>query len=229
MLAAWGVHAFTASGAVVGIAALLAIGSGDLRAAALWMLVALSIDSVDGTLARAVRVSEVLPDIDGRRLDDVVDYLNYAIVPAMFLVAAGSVSHWSVAALPAIASAYGFSQADAKTSDHFFVGFPSYWNVLAIYLWLLEVPYAIGTALVIGFTVLVFVPLKYVYPSRIAVLWYTTNGLAALWIWVLAAAIAFPQRTAGLRLIELSLLYPAFYLGLSFWLGGLHRSQRRRR
>ena len=78
---AWGVHAFTASGAVIGALALLAIAGGDLPRAALFMLLALAIDSVDGPLARAVRGRDVLPTIDGRRLDDMVEFLNYVIVP----------------------------------------------------------------------------------------------------------------------------------------------------
>jgi len=136
---ALGVHGLTASGAVVGVAALLAIGAQDFSLAALLMLVALFIDSVDGTLARAARVKEVLPRFDGRRLDDMVDYLNYVIVPCVFLVAGGLLPHWWAAAPPIPASAYGFSQVDAKTEDDFFLGFPSYWNVIAIYAWLLEV------------------------------------------------------------------------------------------
>src|ERR1700752_5244137 len=112
-LLAWGVHLFTASGAVLAVFALMEIGRGNSARAAIYMLVALSIDSVDGTLARRARVAERVPTIDGRRLDDVVDYLNYAIVPIVFMLAQGAFVHWSLAALPAIASAYGFAQVDA--------------------------------------------------------------------------------------------------------------------
>ena len=220
---AWGVHAFTASGGLVAVAALLACARGDLRVAALWMLVALFIDAVDGTLARRVGVSEVLPGIDGRRLDDIVDYVNYVIVPAVFLVQAGSVIHPLVAAGPVIASAYGFSQVDAKTEDHFFVGFPSYWNVVAIYLWGLAVPAGLGSVLLLALSAAVFVPLKYVYPSRMTALWRTTNGGAALWTATVAAAIA--AATTGLpdrRILWITLLYPVYYVGISFWLGGRH-------
>lgn len=225
LLAAWGVHVFTASGAVVALAALLSIGAGDLRRAALLMLVALAIDAVDGSLARAARVAEVVPRVDGRRLDDIVDYLNYVIVPAVFLVAGGSLASWVVAAAPILASAYGFSQSDAKTEDHFFLGFPSYWNVVALYLWTLGIAPALGTAIVLGFSALVFVPIKYVYPSRMRVLRRTTNGAALLWLLVLAGAIAAPEELGRLPLVELSLLYPAYYLGISFWLGGFRRDR----
>ncbi len=216
---AWGVHAFTASGAVVGAVALLAVVAGNLPQAAILMLVALAIDSVDGTLARAARVGEVLPLIDGRRLDDIVDFLNYVIVPVVFLVAAGYVGPiW--AGLPILASAYGFSQQSAKTEDNFFLGFPSYWNVVAIYVWLLDVSATTATALVAVFAVGVFVPLKYLYPSKMPVLRRTTNAAGALWICAVAVAVVAPELAGRIRLAEISLLYPAYYLVLSFALGG---------
>ena len=220
---AWGVHLFTASGAVVAALALLAVHAGDLRAAALWMLVAMAIDSLDGTLARAVGVSEAIPHVDGRRLDDVVDYLNYVIVPCVFLVAGGLLAHWWAAVPPILASAVGFSRVDAKTEDDFFLGFPSYWNVIAIYAWLLEVPPGPLAAIVAGFALLVLVPLKYVYPSKMRAWKRTTWALTA------AAAVAVfwcalePERARELRVPEITLLYPAWYVGLSLWLGGLER------
>jgi phosphatidylcholine synthase len=221
---AWAVHAFTASGAFVGVLALLASARGDLRAAALWMLAAMAIDALDGSLARSVGVERVLPGFDGRRLDDIVDYLNYVIVPCFFLVEGGLVPHWTAVVAPVLASAYGFSQVEAKTADGFFLGFPSYWNVIAIYAWLLEVPPGLLAALLAGFAVLVFVPLKYVYPSKLRVLRRTTAALTA----AAAAAIAWsalePERARALRVPEISLLYPAWYIGLSL----AHRGLRRR-
>jgi len=217
---AWGVHLFTASGAVLGALALVAVSAGDLAKASLLMLAALLIDSVDGTLARKVRVSEVLPRINGRRLDDIVDYLNFAIVPVVFMLGSGHLLHWSITALPILASAYGFSQEDAKTDDDFFLGWPSYWNVVAIYLWILGVTPAVGTALVVFFSVAVFVPIKYIYPSKLSVLRKTTAAGGMLWGALLTAAIVEPESSSQFHLLELSLLYPAYYLALSFWLGG---------
>ena len=52
---AWAVHAFTASGAVMGLAALSATVQGDYRVAFLWMIAATAVDGVDGWLARPVR------------------------------------------------------------------------------------------------------------------------------------------------------------------------------
>ena len=225
---AWAVHLLTASGALVGTLALLAIANGNLSRAAFLMLVALAIDSVDGTLARAARVQDVLPGVDGRRLDDMVDYLNYVIVPAVFLACAGSLAGWGWAACPILASAYGFSQADAKSEDDFFVGFPSYWNVVALYLWLLHLAPALGTAIVVGLSALVFVPLKYLHPSRMRVLRRTTNAAAALWLLAMAAAVRWPGLL-GERAVWATLLFPAYYLVLSFALGGRAEGEVERR
>jgi phosphatidylcholine synthase len=225
-LLAWGVHALTASGAVIGAVALLAIAAGDLAQAAVLMLVALVIDSVDGTLARAARVHDVLPSFDGRRLDDMVDYLNYVIVPAVFMVWSGGVLSWHWAAFPILASAYGFSQDDAKTDDDFFLGFPSYWNVIAIYLWLFGTPAVAGTALVTVFAALVFVPFKYLYPSKMPVFRKATAAAALLWVLSLGACVLAPEHVRQVRLLELSLLFPLYYFAMSLHLGGLHRPGR---
>jgi phosphatidylcholine synthase len=220
---AWGVHALTASGGVVGAGALLAIAWNDLPLAAALMLIAFGIDSVDGTLARAVGVRDLLPHVDGRRLDDMTDYLNYVIVPSVFMVWAGSVVSWHFAALPIFASAYGFSNTDAKTEDDFFLGFPSYWNILAIYLWLFGISAGVGTALLAVLCALVFVPFKYLYPSKMPVLRRSTSIAGFVWCWALGACVLWPERVGSFPLKELTLVYPAWYFGLSFWLGGLHR------
>ncbi len=221
-LAAWSVHALTASGAAMGLFALLEAARGNLRASALWMLAAFVVDCVDGTLARAARVNECVPEIDGRRLDDVVDYLNYAIVPCFFLAVNGFVG-WGWAALPALASAYQFSQAAAKTDDNFFLGFPSYWNFVALYAWLLDVEPSTTAAWLVGLSVLVFVPLKYLYPSRMKRFGGAMIAGAGVFTALLGAAALAPDRALALRLAQISLAYPIAYAAMSLWLGGLAR------
>jgi phosphatidylcholine synthase len=220
---AWGVHGFTACGALAGAWALVAVKRGEAAAAVLLMLAGLFIDAVDGTLARRVGVRELLPHFDGRRLDDMVDFLNYAVVPAVFLVGTGLLPHPAWAAVALLASAYGFSQDDAKTEDDFFLGWPSYWNVFAIYAWLLGTRPAVNAALVALFALLVFVPWKYVYPTRMRVWRRTTCTLAALCAAAVAAAVLVPEAARSLHLVEISLLFPAWYVWLSLRLGSLHR------
>lgn len=223
---AWSVHLLTASGGALGLFALIAISTDRLAVAVHLMLAALVVDSVDGTLARAARVETHVPGIDGRRLDDIVDYLNYVIVPVFFLWAGGFVAHpaWLVA--PVLASAIGFARVDAKTEDDFFLGFPSYWNVLAIYLWLFDLGPAVSTIWIVGLSIAVFVPLKYLYPSKLepASLRRSMASGGIVWCGALAACALNPQWTQDVWLRELSLAYPAWYVALSILRGGLKRA-----
>ncbi len=224
---AWGVHLFTASGAVFGALALVAIVREDLAFAGIVMLLTMAIDSVDGSMARAVGVSEVLPNIDGRRLDDLVDFLNFVIVPVVFMAAAGNLSHGYWIALPVLASSYGFTQLDAKTEDNFFLGFPSYWNVLALYLWLLDLSPAAGDAWLLGLSIAVFIPFKYIYPSKMKVLRISTCLGGLVWSLVVGWVILVPDTAARFRVAEISLGYPAYYIALSAWLGRWDRGPQR--
>jgi phosphatidylcholine synthase len=218
--AAWGVHLLTASGAPAGVFAILATVRGDVRTAFGWMAYTLFIDAVDGTLARAVRVKEVLPFVDGARLDDCVDYFTYVIVPIVFVLLTGMVP--AAAALPvaaaiAVASGYGFAQTAAKTADHFFTGFPSYWNVVVFYLWALDWAPRTNAAVLLALAVLVFVPIRYVYPSRTPAFRGLTLAFGVAWsvvmLWTLAHV---PEAPRGV--VTASLAYPAYYVGLSLWL-----------
>jgi phosphatidylcholine synthase len=204
---------------VLGAVALIDIAAGRFERAAILMLIALSIDSIDGTMARAVGVSRIVPSIDGRRLDDVVDFFNYAIVPAVFMVGSGILPHWGWTAPAILASCYGFSQRHAKTEDDFFRGWPSYWNVVALELWLLGVAPVWSEVIVCFFAAMVIVPLKYVYPSRAPRFRHLTNLGGLAWILLIAWAAIDPDRGRSLRLAQLALLYPVFYVALSAWLG----------
>ncbi|HVO93408.1 MAG TPA: hypothetical protein VMT22_11240 [Terriglobales bacterium] len=214
------VHLYTASGVVVGFLAILATEAKDLRAALLWMALAVVIDASDGTLARAARVKEVLPWFDGTLLDNIVDYFNYVAVPCLFLLRASLLpaqdAFWLIS-FPLLASAYGFCQRDAKTADYFFLGFPSYWNVVAFYFVVLRTPLWVNAFVTIGLSILVFVPIKFIYPSRAPRFRVSTNLCGVLWglaiLWILFT-LPEPPRT----LMVVSLLFPAYYTALSLWL-----------
>lgn len=226
---AWGVHLYTGLGlvAAAGIAVLIVRGGADaFRWAFVLMLVAVLIDATDGTLARWARVKEVLPGFDGRRLDDLTDFLTYTFLPLFLLwraeVISDGLSWCLVVAL--LASAYGYCQVSAKTDDGFFLGFPSYWNLVAFYLYVLRPPawFSVGAVLVLAF--LTFVPSRYLYPSQRGRLNLLTNILAGLWavllVWILwrlppsSANQMADDSTRQLALI--SLLFPLYYMVLSW-------------
>lgn len=220
-LAAWGVHAFTASGAVAGFLAWVAITGHDYRAAFLWMAAAVAIDSVDGVLSRWCRVKERIPKFDGALLDNVVDYFTYAAVPAALIYESDLVpggTRLLTAAAILLASAYQFCHTSAKTSDHFFTGFPSYWNVAALYLFLLSPAQPwFNLGILLFLTAATFVPIRYVYPSRTPYAQRWTIGLGGVWaVLLLCALIGYPK---GHRIpAALSLAYMAYYATLSLWL-----------
>ena len=221
--AAWGVHLFTASSAPAGVLAILAAVHGEARVALLWMAFTIAVDGIDGTLARALDVKRVLPFIDGARLDDIVDYFTYVVVPAVFMLQFGlfpPAVAVPVALAPVLASALGFARTDAKTTDHFFTGFPSYWNIVAFYLYALGWPPAANAAVVLVLAALVFVPIRYVYPSRTVHWRGLTITLGILWAGLVLASLATAQPSRVLAV--LSLLFPVYYLGLSFY---LHRQR----
>ena len=220
-LAAWSVHAYTASGSVLALLMVHFAYQGEVETVLWLFLAAMVVDGSDGILARHFRVKAVVPQIDGALLDNIVDYLTYAFAPMVLLWASGYLPDgaWGgvVAAAPLVASCYQFTRADAKTDDHFFLGFPSYWNVVAFYVVVFELGVTATTALVLVFAVLVFVPIKYVYPSRTETLWYLNMTLTTIWL-VLFGVIVASLPDAPLVLVLLSVAYMAYYVALSLWL-----------
>jgi phosphatidylcholine synthase len=214
---AWTVHAYTASGALLAFLATLAIFAGRFRAAFLWLFTAVVIDATDGWLARRARVGDRLPQFSGQKLDDLIDYLTFVFVPALLLWQADLLpprGGFGVVAAILLSSAYGFAREDAKTSDHFFTGFPSYWNVVALYLFVAGLTPAANGVILLAFAALVFVRIGYVYPTRTPVLRPLTLALAALWgATILAMILGLPHPQPSL--VALSLLFPAYYTVLS--------------
>lgn len=215
------VHLYTASGAVLAFLIVLAAIQGN-AVQALWLgLVALIVDGTDGSLARRFRVREVIPWFDGARLDDIVDYLTYVFAPVLLLWSSGylpaGMSGMVLAALPLLASSYQFCRVDAKTDDHFFLGFPSYWNVAAFYAIVFGMsPVAVGAMLLIC-SVLVFIPVRYLYPSRTVAFRPLTLALTALWM-LNYALILLQMPAPNALLSNFSLIYLVYYLGMSFYL-----------
>jgi phosphatidylcholine synthase len=220
-LAGAAVHLYTALGSVLGFWIVIAAFEGEV-VAALWLgLATLFIDGTDGMLARRFRVKETIPWFDGARMDDIVDYLTYVFAPIVLLWTTDRLpdgpTGWILAALPLLASCYQFCRVDAKTSDHFFLGFPSYWNVVAFYAIVLDVgPTGVAISLAV-LTVLVFVPVRYVYPSRTTLLRGLNVALAGMWL-VTYAVLLVQYPDPSPVVVALSLGYLVYYVGLSLYL-----------
>ena len=218
----WVAHLYTATGAVIALLATGVTFAHNFRAAFIYLVVATFVDATDGVLARALRVKEFLPNYDGARLDDIVDYLTYVFVPVLIVWQADLVPvAFPVCAAMLISSAYGFGQANAKvkTGDHFFTGFPSYWNIVVVYLYVWQLDPTVNAVVLLVLAVLVFVPVRYVYPSRTKTLKVPTLVLGTIWAVLFVWMIWRLPATDG-PWMALSLIFPTYYVGLSLWLNG---------
>lgn len=181
-VAGYAVHLFTASGAAVALLALRAALAGDFVAMFLWLGVALFIDGIDGTFARAAHVSETAPIIDGAILDLVVDFLTYVLVPVIAIWRSPLMPElWSftLGLVVVVASALYFSDTRMKTSDNWFRGFPAIWNVLAFYLFAFQPPPLVCAAIILVATAAMFAPVVFVHPMRVKKLRTLTLAVCA--------------------------------------------------
>lgn len=213
---AWLVHFFTATGMVAGFLSLIAVAGHNWRMAMFWLLVSQVIDALDGTFARWFRVKQVLPYFDGKMLDSVIDFANYAIIPAYFLYEAGMV--WpqmslATAAAVLLTSAMYYGKSGMVSNDYHFVGFPVMWNFVVFYLFFVfNLGHTGNLLLLIAFCVLHFVPVKYPYPSRTEEFWILNAGVSA--ITILASGMLvylYPQENGLVTLLKTTAIAGLFY------------------
>ncbi|MBA3661476.1 MAG: CDP-alcohol phosphatidyltransferase family protein [Gammaproteobacteria bacterium] len=221
----WLIHCFTASGACIGLLALLAIYQHNWLLALWLMWASIFIDAVDGMFARRVRIKEAVPQIDGALLDNIVDFFTYTLVPCFFLLVTDLLPEYCrifCVMIVTFSSAYQFTQVDAKTTDHFFKGFPSYWNIVVFYLFFWQMTPLTNMFIVLLLAVLSFVPIKYVYPSRLD---YLTNN-KYLRLCMIVLTVIWGVATCGLLwlypksnhfLVAISVGYLVLYLAISLY------------
>lgn len=216
---AWSVHLYTALGLVLAALATTFVLRGtdeSFRVALGLLMVATLVDATDGWLARRARVAEVLPAFDGRRLDDIIDFHTYTSIPLFLIWRAGLLSDgagWVLFA-PLLASAFGFSRRDAKTEDGFFLGFPSYWNVVAFYLYFLQPPHWLAEAVLVGFALLTLRPSRYLNLAAAGHRWMPLLAMAGVWVVFIAAVLG--GTVSGRVWVLISLAFPAAYLAASW-------------
>lgn len=220
---AYAVHIYTASG--VGLAFLAAAEicapAPDPRHVFILLFAAVLIDATDGVLARRWRVQQWAAAIDGRTIDDLVDYLTFTFLPLLLM--------WRMEWLPQpaalyvipalIASLFGFANRGAKDeAGGFFLGFPSYWNVVAFYAGLFggKDTAPITGLVTLALALLTVLPVRFLYPNLTPPPWRVIVLVGALlWVAILLALLAnYPHGPRWLALV--SLIYPAFYTVLSF-------------
>jgi phosphatidylcholine synthase len=187
------VHVLTAAGAALALLALLAAVRGAFDVMFLCLGIALVVDGIDGTIARALKVAELLPRWSGDVLDLVVDFVTYVFVPAYAIAAGGVLPPWlgpPAGMVIVMTGAIYFADRSMKTADNYFRGFPTLWNVVAFYLFVLKPAPWLAALLVALLAVLTFVPFKFLHPFRVARLRVVSMGAVVLWALLAAYALA---------------------------------------
>jgi phosphatidylcholine synthase len=216
--AGFAVHVFTACGAGLALLALMAAVRTNWPLMFVWLAVALFIDGIDGTFARALRVRDVLPRWSGDVLDFVVDILTYVFVPA-YAIAAGGLLPPALATplgvVIVVSSALYFADRHMKTVDYYFRGFPALWNAAAFYLFLLRPPPWLAAAAVAALAVLTFVPFHFVHPVRVERLRGLT--IVALVAWAVLGLVALIDNLdPGFWIVAALCLLALYFVGIGF-------------
>ncbi len=183
-LAAIVVHMLTSLGIVCSLLAILSVLDGNLNLSFLWLGIALFIDAIDGSLARKIGVSRFTPNINGLMMDSIVDFTNYILIPCLILSTVGfliSSLEVFLSALILVISLFSYSRISVSDVDFRYVGFPVAWNIVVVYLFILEMGQLANTLVILTFIILRFVPLKYVHPFRTKRLRMQTLAMTGLW------------------------------------------------
>ena len=178
------VHVFTASGVVFGFLALLSAINNNFPACIFWLALALVVDGFDGTLARRYKVDVFTPNIDGAVLDNIIDFFTYVIVPVFMIYNFNFLSNTfalPISFLILLVSCFTFINKDLKTEDYYFTGFPALWNMLVLYLYILESSQLTNLITIIFLCIMTFIPMKFVHPLRVVHLRKTSITMVLLW------------------------------------------------
>ena len=211
VIAAWAVHAFTISGLAWATLALFAMLDNNIPMMWLWFVIALVVDGVDGTLARKVGVRQVIPWFDGGVVDNLVDYLTWTFLPALFMA---MYLPFGPKPLPVImmvviivSSVFCYANDGEKSNDNYFVGFPAAWNCVAIVMYVLQTPAWVNIAATIFLAIMTLVPLHYTHPARVKC--FQIPNIIGATAWIVACAY-------------LVVVYPVqpLWTLILFWVGG---------
>jgi phosphatidylcholine synthase len=221
-LPAYLVHFFTASGGALAFLALFEAIDQHFAMAFGWLGIALIVDGIDGTIARALHVRDRVPNLSGDVLDLVIDFTTYVFVPAAILVFSG---FWprplalGLGVVIIVSAALYFADLRMKTPDNWFAGFPAVWNVIVFYLVVFK-PNAWVAMLVIAIAAVgQATPFVFVHPFRVRQFKPLTLGMCV--VWSIAGFVAISEN------LDPDLLTRIVLLGCAVYFGGLGILRRR--
>ncbi|MBL0849074.1 MAG: phosphatidylcholine/phosphatidylserine synthase [Candidatus Liberibacter ctenarytainae] len=181
---AFSVHVLTASGSLLALLGVVAAAQYRFVDMFWWLGLALIVDGFDGPIARRMRVKEILPDWSGDKLDNIIDYLTYVVLPAFALYQSnvlGSILSSLAAGMIVISSAIYYARAHMKTEDHFFCGFPAVWNMVVFFIFALNPSVFVSATIIFTSVILTFVPIKFLHPTRVVQLRPLNISVCCCW------------------------------------------------
>ncbi|AJA90079.1 phosphatidyltransferase [Borreliella chilensis] len=218
LILAWLVHIFTASGLIVGLYSIISIINGDYSLLLKLTVIGLIIDGIDGTIARKLKVKELIPEIDGALLDNITDYINYTFIPVVFFYFGEFIEEkYKVAICIGIllSSAYQFSRTDSKTTDNYFRGFPSLWNLFVISNIIFQIEQTTNLIIMSICIVTSFIPIKFIYPSKTKELRQITIPITVISCLIFVISIFLKLSTKALKIAKIILILYFAYLTLA--------------
>ena len=163
------VHFLTGSGIIFSFLALVSVIEGYKLQTFMFLGVALIIDIIDGTLARRYKIDVIFPNIDGKTLDTIIDYINYILIPCIMLYKFNYLPQNFSLIIPIVIlciSLYSYINIKLIDASFSYLGFPSIWNIILLYLEILSFNIWINLLIIIFFVFLKFVPFKVLHPMR---------------------------------------------------------------
>ena len=163
------VHIFTGSGIIFSFMALVSVIEGYKLLTFMFLGIALLVDIVDGTLARKYKTEIIFPNIDGKTLDTIIDYINYIFIPCIMIYKFGYLPPELKIIIPIFiicVSLYSYVNTKLVDTSFSYIGFPSIWNVILLYLEILSFNQWINLFIISFFLLLKFVPFRVIHPMR---------------------------------------------------------------
>ncbi|MBE0398657.1 MULTISPECIES: phosphatidylcholine synthase [Halomonas] len=216
---AWSVHAFTASGVLLGTMALLSLIDNDPVACLLWLGAAMMVDGVDGALARKYEVKAILPHFDGSTLDMVIDYLTWAFIPALFIyffVELPSYLELLSVFIILLSSMFCFCNVGMKSQDNYFVGFPAAWNIAAAYFYILDLSPFITFATIVLLAILTVTKMKFLHPFRVRLFMPFNIAITLAWCACVTSLLLSSSEHAAWALWGWGIA-SAYFIGMCLW------------
>ena len=163
------VHLLTGSGILMSFFSIISILNNDKLLTFIFLIIALFIDVIDGNLARKYNVRKFSPNVDGVMLDSIVDYINYVFIPCVIIYKFNYVPEQFVIILPILIlgiSLFSFSYLKIMTDNYLYIGFPSIWNIIVIYLSILDLNVWYNLFIFLILIILKLIPVKVIHPMR---------------------------------------------------------------